>query len=349
MASIDDPAIAPRESLAGAASKAGGARWRMAWLAAIAIVVALAAAFELTLRHMGYVPTVQDDEDLWAIQADRLHGAPDAIALLGASRIQFAVDRAQVEAATGRRAPMLAINGQYPLAALRWLALDTDFRGLAVVGIDARGMDRRHWDMQKPWIEHFRTRWTLAREIHRLLLTPLQQRLVAMRSPFAVVGLLRRWLAGLGPPFNDYLVMRADRVGFLDYQRTDIDAIRRQRIADLVAYYRDYPPAPAARWLADLEEVSQWVRVIQARGGRVVLFREPSAGEHLALDEKNYPRAVYWDAYARVSPAAMIEFRDEPAFASMVLPDDSHIDGHDIPRFTKALLDVLARRGLLAR
>jgi hypothetical protein len=323
-------------------------RWLVAWLLAIAVVLGAAAAFEEHLRHLGYVPTVQDDEDLWALQADRLRGAASPIALLGASRIQFAVDRARVESATGRTTAMLAVNGEYPVAALRWLAHDPSFRGLAIIGVDSRGLDRRHWNMQQAWIDHYEHRWTFARKIHRLLLTPLQEYLVFMRSPFAWVALLRREIAGLPMPFNDYLVMRPDRVGFLDYERTDVAAIKRQRLIDLADYYRDYPPAPPAQWLADLAQVSEWVRAIQARGGKVVFFREPSAGEHLALDEKNYPRAEYWDAYARVCPAPMIEFRDEPEFRSFVLPDTSHIDGKDIPRFTDALLAVLARHGIIA-
>ena len=322
-------------------------RWLIAWLLALVAVLGTAAAFELSLRARGYVPTVQDDKDLWSLQADKLRGAREPIALLGASRIQFAVDPAQVEKATGRTTAMLAINGEYPVATLRWLAKRTDFHGLAIVGVDSRGLDRRHWEMQQPWIDHYRHRWTLARKVHRVLLTPLQRYLVFMRSPFAWVSLARREFEGLGMPFNDYLVMRADRVGFLDYRRTNVAAIKRQRIIDLVDYYRDYPPAPPSAWLANLEQVSAWVRMIQARGGNVVFFREPSAGEHLALDEKNYPRGEYWDAYARVSPATMIEFRDVPAFASMVLPDTSHIDGLDVPRFTAALIEVLARRGII--
>lgn len=321
--------------------------WGITWLVALAVVVVAGAAFESFLRDRGYEPTVQDDQDLWSVQADRLRGADRPIALLGASRIQFAVDPAQVEKATGRTTAMLAINGEYPVAALRWLAEDTSFRGLAIVGVDSRGLDKRHWEMQQPWIDHYRHRWTFARKVHRLMLSPLQQYLVFMRSPFAWASLLRRELAGLGMPFNDYLVMRADRVGFLDYRRTNVEAIRRQRIVDLVEYYRDYPPAPPEQWLGDLAEVSGWVKDIQARGGTVVFFREPSAGEHLALDEKFYPRERYWDAYARISPAPMIEFRDEPEFASIVLPDTSHIDGLDIPRFTDALLAVLARRGVI--
>ena len=323
-------------------------RWLITWIAAIALAVAAAAAFEVSLRERGYLPTVQDDKDLWSLQADRLRNADNPIALLGASRIQFAVDPAMVEKATGRTTAMLAINGEYPVAALRWLAEDTNFHGLAIVGVDARGLDKRHWDMQQPWIDHYRHRWTFARKVHRLLLTPLQQYFVFMRSPFAWVELARRELAGLGMPFNDYLFMRADRVGFLDYRRTDVAAIKHMRIADLVEYYRDFPPAPPQQWLDELKHVSQWVTTIQARGGKVVIFREPSAEEHLALDEKNYPRNLYWDAYARLSPATLIEFRDEPEFVKMVLPDTSHIDGLDVPRFTEALLTVLARRGIIA-
>ena len=88
------------------------------------------------------------------------------------------------------------------------------------------------------------------------------------------------------------------------------------------------------------------MRRIQARGGRVVFLREPVADEHLAIDEANYPRARYWDAYARVAPATRIDFRDEPALADFVLPDSSHIDGVDVPRFTAAMARVLARHGL---
>lgn len=322
-------------------------RWLLTWLLAIAAVLAAAAIFEVSLRARGYVPTVQDDKDLWSLQADRLQGVDQPIALLGASRIQFAVDPARIEKATGRTTAMLAINGEYPVAALRWLAEDTHFHGLVVMGIDARGLDKRHWEMQQPWIDHYRNRWTFARKVHRLLLSPLQQYFVFMRSPFAWMSLIRRELAGLGMPFNDYLVMRADRVGFLDYRRTNIAAIKHLRIEELKDYYRDYPPAPPQQWLDDLKHVSAWVATIQARGGKVVFFREPSGGEHLVLDEKNYPRDRYWDAYARVSPATLIEFRDEPEFVKMVLPDTSHIDGLDVPRFTDALLAVLVRHGII--
>jgi hypothetical protein len=322
--------------------------WFKAWAVAILIAVALAAGYEAFLRTSGYVPTVQDDADLWSIQFDRVHADPDAVALLGASRIQYAVDPALLSRLLGgRTVAMLAVNGNYPLAALRALADDERFRGLVIVGVDARGLARRHWDMQQSWIAHYGDRWSRARWIHREIATWLQERVVFLRSPFSLANLARRWLAGIGLPFNDYVVLRRDRVGFLDYRRTDVAAIKSRRVADLELYYRENPPPDPATWLHDLEEVSGWVRRIQARGGRVVFFREPVVEEHLAIDEAHYPREQYWDAYARVAPAVMIDFRDDPAFAGFVLPDDSHIDGTDVPRFTRALAQVLVRRGLV--
>ena len=322
--------------------------WLKAWIAATAVVAMLIAGYEGFLRARNYVPTVQDDADLWSIQYDRVHADPHAVVLLGASRIEYGIDPARLsELLGGRTVAMLAVNGNYPLAALRALADDERFAGLVIVGVDARGLSKQHWDMQKPWLVHYRDRWSRARWIHRELATWLQERFVFLRSPFAVANLARRFLAGIGLPFNDYVVLRADRVGFLDYRRTDIAAIKHRRIADLETYYRENPPPAAAQWLADLEPVSAWVRRIEARGGRVVFFREPVADEHLAIDEAHYPRALYWDAYARVAPATMIDFRDEPAFANFVLPDSSHIDGADVARFTTALAQVLARRGLV--
>lgn len=78
-----------------------------------------------------------------------------------------------------------------------------------------------------------------------------------------------------------------------------------------------------------------------------MFLREPVAGEHLALDEAHYPRERHWDAYARIAPVVMIDFRDEPAFTSFALPDTSHIDGAEVPRFTAALAELLVRRGLV--
>jgi len=42
----------------------------------------------------------------------------------------------------------------------------------------------------------------------------------------------------------------------------------------------------------------------------------------------------------------MIDFRDVPEFLTFVLPDTSHIDGTDVPRYTAAFATLLKSRGL---
>jgi len=43
----------------------------------------------------------------------------------------------------------------------------------------------------------------------------------------------------------------------------------------------------------------------------------------------------------------MIDFRDVPEMTRFVLPDTSHIDGTDVPRFTIALANLLKSRKLV--
>src|SRR3954470_21843731 len=138
--------------------------WLKTWIVAAVLVAALAAGYEGFLRSRAYLPTVQDDADLWSLQCDRVKSDPNAVALLGASRVQYAIDPALLsQLLGGRTVAMLAVNGQYPLAALRALAEDEQFAGLAIVGIDGRGFSRQHWEMQQPWLLHYRDRWSRAR------------------------------------------------------------------------------------------------------------------------------------------------------------------------------------------
>jgi hypothetical protein len=321
--------------------------WLKAWIAALLACALLTGGYEWLLRSRGYAPTVQDDMDLWSMQYDRLKLSPDAIALLGASRIAFGVDPTILSRELGGRpVAMLAVNGKYPLATLRALADDQHFSGLVIVGIDARGMQRKHWDMQQDYLDHYHRRWTLARRIHRSLLTWVQERLVLTRSSFSLVNVVERLISGAGMPLNEHVVVHADRIGLVDYRHPDLAWTHAKRVIDLEEYYRDNPPDSAGVWLSDLQTVSAWIKRIENRGGRVVFFREPVSGESLQLDEANFPRSLYWDAYSRTSPAVLIDFRDAPALMTFALPDTSHIDGTDVPRFTIAFADLLKRRGL---
>ena len=65
----------------------------------------------------------------------------------------------------------------------------------------------------------------------------------------------------------------------------------------------------------------------------------------LTPDQVTQIKGIYADEGSQMK--VLIDFRDVPALASFVLPDTSHIDGTDVPRFTDAMADLLKSRGLV--
>ena len=324
-------------------------RWLLTWLLAAAITVAGWIAFETYWRGRGYQPTVMDSMDLWSLNRARAVKAapPLRVALLGASRIQYGLSPSVFrDEARGTDPIMLAVNGHYPFAALRDLAMDEKFKGVAIVGIDSRGMDKRVWEMQEKHVQQYHHDWSPSREVHRRLLTYVQQHAIAARPDFAAVTLAKRRIDSQGPPYKEYVTFERDRSGGTDYRKSDIAAIRNARVADLRKYYPLYTPPTAEAWLSELREVVRWVEKINARGGKVVIYREPVSGEHIELDEANFPRALYWDKLVAIMPAVMLDFRDDPAL-NIDTPDTSHIDIKDIDRHTRALVRALKLKGIL--
>jgi len=328
-------------------------RWLLTWTLAAAITVGGWLAFETYWRGQGYAPTVMDSFDLWSQHRARAvkSAPPLRFAMLGASRIQYglspAVFRDETHALGLNVDPiMLAVNGHYPLAALRDLSADEQFTGVALIGIDARGMDRNVWEMQAAHIQQYHHDWSPAREVHRRLLSHMQAYAIAARPDFALVTLVKRHLDNQGPPYKEYVTFERDRSGGTDYRKSDIAAIHAARVADLRNYYSMHTPPTPEVWLSEMREVVRWVEKINARGGQVVFYREPVSGEHIELDEANFPRARYWDKLVPVMPALMIDFRDYLEL-SIDTPDTSHIDIKDIDRHTRALVRVMKRKGVL--
>ena len=327
-----------------------GARWLLTWCLALLIVAGGWLGFEAYWRAQGYAPTVMDSFDLWSLHRARAakSAPPLRVALLGASRIQYGISPSVFrDEARGTDPIMLAVNGHYPLAALRDLSEDKHFVGVAIVGIDARGMDKKNVrEMQAKHVAHYHHDWSPAREMHRRMLTSVQHFAIAARPDFAAITLGKRWFDNFGPPYKEYVTFERDRSGGTDYRKSDVAAIRAARVADLRKYYPMYAPPPPAVWLEEMREVVQWVEKINARGGKVVIYREPVSGEHLELDEAYLPRAKYWDKLVSIMPATMIDFRDYPAL-NIDTPDTSHIDIKDIDRHTRALVRVLQRAKVL--
>lgn len=329
------------------------ARWLLTWGLTAFITLGGWVAFETYWRGQDYQPKVVDSFDLWSQHRARASkpAPPLRVALLGASRIQFGLSPRVFRNETHKMglnvdAIMLAVNGHYPLAALRDLSEDEKFVGIALVGIDSRGMDRKVWDMQAKHVQNYRHEWSPSRAVHRRMLTFLQEYVLAARPDFAAVTLVKRYLDDNGPPYKEYVIFERDRAAGTDYGKSDIAAIRAARVADLKKYYPLYTAPTPEVWLNEIREVVRWVERINARGGKVVFYREPVSGEHIEMDESYFPREKYWDKLVAIMPATMIDFRDHPELV-IDTPDTSHIDIKDIDRHTRALAQLLHRKKVL--
>jgi len=308
-------------------------------------------AAEWHWRALGYVPNIRDSAELWSIERDRVY-ATDKIplVLLGASRIEFGIDMKLLATLLPRYRPvMLAQNAHYPLATLRDLAADERFRGVVLCDVEAGGLYKMYTDMQQPLVDYYHRQWSPAWYVHRRILTLWQAHADVADPDLGAVATLRRWIAGVSPPAAEYFRFRADRSGDIDYAKTDPEAAKRH-FAELVARRNGLRAdvAPDA-WLADLAQVYEWTKRIEARGGTVIFYQSPTSGAVAAADAEMHPRAAYWDRFAATAPAPVLDAMDDPALRAFRLPDDSHLDFRDKPAYTRALVDLLVSRGLVSR
>jgi hypothetical protein len=320
-------------------------RWLTIWIVVIMISASTVVGLELMLRARDYEPSLKDDVYAWAWERTRAsNDDPHTLAVLGSSRMQlpFAMD-AFHDALPGWTAIQLAINATWPVGSLRDLAADPHFVGVALVDISEIGLMERMWSGQDEYVEAYRRRWRAPGAMaERWLATKVQSHL-ALISAGGMRMLAKLWQDHEIPPPR-YVVTHADRTRFADYSRADV------KTREL--WTPDRPPPTQAEldaWLAEALGQERYVEAIQARGGKVVFLRMPTCGERWLNDEKNKPKALYWDRFAAKTKGIAIHFMDEPTLQNYECPDLSHLASREGPRFTRALIDVMVRRGAVAR
>ena len=201
--------------LGGAVSKP---RWLLTWLLAAAITLGGWFAFENTGARRLRAHRDGQPRPLVAASRPRRENRRHRNALrcsapphqYGFRRRCFATKRTRWGSTSDPI--MLAVNGHLPLAALRDLADDPKFTGTVIIGCDSRGMDRKVWEMQAKQIQHYHHDWSPSREVHRRLLTRVQEHAIAARPDFAFVTLIKRISMGQVRR-KEYVTFERDRAG----------------------------------------------------------------------------------------------------------------------------------------
>ena len=325
--------------------------WATMWILCIVCAGVIVGGAEFYWRQNGYVPNIRDSSQLWSMQRDRVYDSQKMpLVLLGASRIEFDIDMKQMQRLLPRYQPiMLAQNAHYPLAVLRDLADDERFHGAVLCDIEPSGLYKMYTDSQQPLVDYYHRQWSPSWRVHRWILTNWQRNADVADPDLGAVAVMKRIMSGESPPKPDYLRFYADRSGDLDYTRTDVAAAKRH-FAELVAKRNGDIRADVEpdRWFADLSDVLDWTRRIEARGGRVIFLQSPTSGEVRRTERVRHPPELYWDRFAAAAPQAL-DGLSNPVLSAFVEADDSHLDFRDKPAYTSALVDELVKRGWLQK
>lgn len=320
------------------------------------------------MRMLGNMPGVRDDAALWGLARSRANN-PDALVLVGDSRMQLDIDVEKLSALSGRPVIQLAIDGQTYAPVLQDLANDSRFRGTVLVAANntppTAGQGEREADAR---IAHW----------HRNM-DGQQAPLIAARLSLELQG-VSGWFASelprqeifrrivAGKKSSSYLVTLPDRSRRADYGPPQVQAqfyvsrvLRNygkpidtrgiQDIAGFDAHIEALLAQETPRQLPDfgqrVAEIGEWVNRIRSRGGQVVFIALPRSGMVRRIEDVRLPKEIYWDPFVAGIGGTALYFADEPTLAAYHPPDGSHLDQKQIGPFTEDLYAVLKARGLL--
>ncbi len=318
--------------------------WGYAWLLGLVLVVTSIGAWEYALRERDYRPSVDDSHELWSWYRSQI-GGTRSLVLLGASRMLLDIDMATLRARyQSSRVLQLGINGRYPLAALKDLAEDESFHGLAIISLQAQALEPFALEMQKEYPDFYRQQSSPNNRLNKRIGASLQERLVSLHPLLRLQTLLDFKVRHGRLPDPFYVRTLADRSFVGDYQLVDSKNLRDHFVSSKEENYREHPPSPTLSLSDQANEIGEWVGKIQKRGGQVILLRLPTAGGHWDLDEQFYPRALYWDPLVAGTTAFALHFRDLPGIDDFDFPDTSHLDYRDSPAFTALLFDYMEQQ-----
>ncbi len=330
-------------------NRRGVFRWLLFYCVFIGTLGTLLFAYSSYWLKQGHVPTVADSKSLWAAQRDQVYRRDKKpLVFIGASRTLFAVDLPYVRERLSDYYPvMLALNGMYPLATLKDLALDKRFSGIVVVDIDSHGLLQVHNDMQQAYVDYYHASWSPSWRAHRLLLNQWQAFTVLGDPTVNVVTWLQRRLAGHPLPRQPDFITEADRNSGLLLTEAEGVHLKKHFVKVVRNDFEKKFTADVDAWASNLEAVRHWVGLIQDRGGQVIFYTAPVAGELQRVYDEAYPKALYWDVFMAQLPVMALQAAEIPQMESIALPDGSHMHASDKRAYSKLLLDALLERRML--
>lgn len=342
--------------------------WLRMIFAALVIAIVVLGMWEREVRSRGIQPDYDDTPSLWVpLRAKAVGAKRDQIVLVGASRTMFDVDLDVFAAVSSERPIQLATVGSSPMPIFTHLAEDPTFAATTIVGV-VPGLFAAPAgppiETPKKYIRKYET-WSPADAWEKPLSMFLQERLAFIQADLTLpqlVGLVElpdrpeAYVPPRLPPSFAWIDVER-RVRMKEDWRTD--PVRMHEVQQIWLPLMKGPPKPpiftdeqwakmfADGWDAILVQAKTNVDAITSRGGRVIFVRHPSSGGVLEIEDCTTPRATHWDRLIEETGAPGIYWLDYPELAEFECPEWSHLSAADSVEYSKRLLAILQREGLL--
>ncbi|MBZ9788421.1 hypothetical protein LB456_13220 [Psychroflexus sp. CAK57W] len=321
-------------------------------------------AWEFYWRSQGRFPDLDDDKYLWASTRAKVEKASkDDVVLVGSSRVLFNIQVHKWEELTGIQPIQLANAGATPLPTFHDIVEHTDFKGTVVVGVTPPLFFSTTFEQAPPWrraasrSEFYKNR-TYAQRLNYFLSIPLQNSLAFISNDD------EEWHDDINLKALLNTISWSDRNGrasdppFMRFQ--DIDIHRNVRMKNIMLtdtafansiktvwkffMSADMPPPDKESTIAFfIEDVNK----LEARGGRVILLRNPSDGFFKDLENNGLPRETFWNELVAEADVPAYHYQDYESLSGFETIEWSHLSATDADQFTENFVSILLKDGLI--
>jgi hypothetical protein len=335
--------------------------WRGITVIVVLVVIAATIAWEIYVRSIGYGPTLNSTEDLWALRRSAVK--PESVVIIGDSRGWFDLDLDELEKGLGKRPIQLAMGGGCGYPMLADLVNDERFHGTIICSFVPRLFfappGSPPMERSEKMVRRYHTQ-QLAQRAGQYLAMPLEENIAFLRQDDLS---LEELLKDLPIPDRPYAQVPPRLPPYF----ATLDRERRSRMIERCAqpgklqtkiqqrWLRLFSPPPLPSYIpkevfmermmhaqeARFIDTINAAEKLRARGGKIVFVRFPVSGELKSLEDRLSPRSQFWELFLKRTGVNGVYFEDFPELASFTCPEWSHLSAGDSVEFSKRLVPHL--------
>lgn len=302
---------------------------------------------ELLGRMCGFVPSREDEMELWAQTRESLaQDSSPSYVIVGSSQSVSGIDPAVFaeEIQSNAKVYQLSMWQTDPVPIIADLANDQRFKGTIIVGTTIRylakeGSERtRVMKFLRYWRREFRTSWRVVERRLKRVISKFVFQLHKLHPLRVAKSLL--WRRSLPEPFMWFI--RDDRMRYITGLEKKETEESRTCPPAMIRGHRlriENDTIDGSDFILQLGKLKAYQRAIAARGGRIIFVRMPSDSLLRELEAKSFPRSLYWDQLEKLG-FSTIHFEDYPGLRYQT-KDCSHALGDTVSGFTRVLARLI--------